>query len=301
MFAPTKTWRRWHRKINVNQRRFAPVSALAASAIPALVMARGHRIDEISEIPLVLEDNAVKELSKTKAAAELLDKLGVSEEVYKVKKSRKIRRGVGKSRNRRHVQKRGPLVVYNEKSKLVHALRNIPGVDLCSVDRLNLLQLAPGGHLGRFIIWTEGAFKKLNDLYGDYDKPAKHKKGYLLPRAKMTNADISRIVNSDEVQSVLRPKHTRRQRFVRKKNPMKNRGFMIKLNPYEKTRLRRLFLQQERRKKEKFVEIQKKRAQKKQAKGDKAKERREKKGYYKTLLENVCIHEVQKAEEKKED
>jgi len=117
----------------------------------------------------------------------------------------------------------------------------------------------------------------------------------------MTNADISRIVNSDEVQSVLRPKHTRRQRFVRKKNPMKNRGFMIKLNPYEKTRLRRLFLQQERRKKEKFVEIQKKRAQKKQAKGEKAKERREKKGYYKTLLENVCIHEVQKAEEKKED
>mmetsp|Transcript_298 Transcript_298/g.347 ORF Transcript_298/g.347 Transcript_298/m.347 type:complete len:143 (-) Transcript_298:7-435(-) len=44
MFAPTKTWRKWHRKINLNQRRYAVCSALAASAIPALVMAPGHRI-----------------------------------------------------------------------------------------------------------------------------------------------------------------------------------------------------------------------------------------------------------------
>lgn len=44
MFAPTKTWRRWHRKVNINQRRFAVCSALAASAVVPLVMARGHRV-----------------------------------------------------------------------------------------------------------------------------------------------------------------------------------------------------------------------------------------------------------------
>jgi len=49
MFAPSKTWRRWHRKININQKRYAVVSALAASAIPALVMARGHRIEQVGE------------------------------------------------------------------------------------------------------------------------------------------------------------------------------------------------------------------------------------------------------------
>ena len=27
------------------------------------------------------------------------------------------------------------------------------GVELCSIDRLNLLQLAPGGTIGRFVIW----------------------------------------------------------------------------------------------------------------------------------------------------
>ena len=47
MFAPTKTWRRWHRKINVNLKRYAVCSAIAATAVPALVMARGHKIDQV--------------------------------------------------------------------------------------------------------------------------------------------------------------------------------------------------------------------------------------------------------------
>uniref|UniRef100_A0A4W5LLI3 Ribosomal protein L4 n=1 Tax=Hucho hucho TaxID=62062 RepID=A0A4W5LLI3_9TELE len=41
MFAPTKTWRRWHRRINTTQKRYAICSALAASALPALVMSKG--------------------------------------------------------------------------------------------------------------------------------------------------------------------------------------------------------------------------------------------------------------------
>jgi large subunit ribosomal protein L4e len=41
MFAPTKTWRRWHRRVNVNQKRYALCSALAATSVPGLVFARG--------------------------------------------------------------------------------------------------------------------------------------------------------------------------------------------------------------------------------------------------------------------
>ena len=47
MFAPTKVWRKWHRKINITQKRHAVASALAASALPSLVMARGHKIDQV--------------------------------------------------------------------------------------------------------------------------------------------------------------------------------------------------------------------------------------------------------------
>merc|ERR1719297_75389 len=41
MFAPTKQWRRWHRKVGVAQKRYAMCSAIAATGVPALVMAKG--------------------------------------------------------------------------------------------------------------------------------------------------------------------------------------------------------------------------------------------------------------------
>merc|ERR1712007_15728 len=67
MFAPTRIWRRWHRHVNQNQRRYATVSALAASAVPALVMARGHKISNVPEIPLVLNDK-IESTTQTKEA-----------------------------------------------------------------------------------------------------------------------------------------------------------------------------------------------------------------------------------------
>jgi large subunit ribosomal protein L4e len=130
MFSPTKTWRRWHRKVNINQRRFALVSALAASAVPALVQARGHRVEKVVELPLVVANDAVKGLQKTSAAVKLLKSLNAFDDVQKVKDSRKVRPGQGKARNRRYVQKRGPLVLYDQKTDLVRAFRNIPGIEL---------------------------------------------------------------------------------------------------------------------------------------------------------------------------
>merc|ERR1712182_167866 len=134
-------------------------SAIAASALPALVMARGHR-----------EDNGI-----------------------------------------------------------TRAFRAIPGVDLCSVDRLNLLKLAPGGTFGRLCVWTEPAMKKLQALFGSYKSGSELKKGYHLMRASMTNADLARIINSEEVQAVVKtaveaPKSKDRQ----KRNPLKNKEAMAK-------------------------------------------------------------------------
>lgn len=236
MFNPNKTWRRWHRKVNVNQRRYAVASALAASAIPALVMARGHRIDTVSEVPLVISDD-VESTMKTQKAVEILSAIGADQDVKRVTDSFNIRRGAGKARNRRYVQRRGPLVIYNEDSGLVKAFRNIPGVDLCCVTRLNLLQLAPGGHLGRFCIWTKGAFERLDSLYGTAAKLSKEKSDYHLPRTTMSQADLTRIINSDEVQSVLRAKRSP-TKIQRKKNALTNLGVMFKLNPHHKAALR---------------------------------------------------------------
>merc|ERR1719240_1432261 len=198
-------------------------------------MARGHKIDDVAELPLVVSDGA-QSISKTKSALELLEGLGCGDELTKVNASEKLRSGKGKMRDRKYTMRRGPLVIYAEDSGLTRALRNLPGVEIANIDRLTLLQLAPGGNFGRFCIYTEDAFKKLNELYGDFDNASELKKGYHLPRAMMTNADVARIINSDEVQSVVTPAKAAPKTFGKKTNPMKNKKAMFKLNPAAKTK-----------------------------------------------------------------
>jgi len=231
MFAPTHTWRKWHKKINTNQKRYAVASALAASALPSLVLARGHRIGNVAEIPCVVADSA-QSIQRTKQAIAALQSLGAYEDVEKARDSRKIRRGKGKMRNRRHTQRRGPLVVFSDDNGIVQSFRNLPGVELCHVERLNLLQLAPGGHMGRFIVWTKSAFEQLNSIWGSTKRQSDQKKGYTLPKNVLTNSDVTRIINSDEIQTQLRPAVTQFKRARRKKNPLKNLGVKVKLNPY---------------------------------------------------------------------
>lgn len=223
--------RRWHRKLNVNQKRYAVASALAASALPALVMARGHRIDETPEIPLVVDDG-IQTLKKTKEAVAALKALGAYVDVQKAIDSKNIRAGKGKMRNRRYTMARGPLVVYNENSGLTRAFRNIPGVDTAHVDKLSLLQLAPGGHLGRFIIWSQSAFNRLVENWGSQKQLSHTKHNYHLPRPLMTNSDVTRILDSQEISSKVRApiKQVRLPKIHG--NPLKNKALKDKLNPY---------------------------------------------------------------------
>jgi hypothetical protein len=54
----------------------------------------------------------------------------------------------------------------------------LKGITLLNVSKLNILKLAPGGHVGRFCIWTESAFRKLDELYGTWRKAASLKSNY---------------------------------------------------------------------------------------------------------------------------
>merc|ERR1719231_1965975 len=149
-------------------------------------MARGHHVNAVPELPLVVDAGIAKE-STTSKLLETLTKFGVSDELVKVKKSKKIRSGKGKYRNSRYVMRKGPLIIYSDSTKDVkQAARNLPGVDTCNVHRLNILQLAPGGHLGRFCIFTKDAFDELNEVFGTYSKTSEEKGGYTLARPVMT-------------------------------------------------------------------------------------------------------------------
>jgi len=129
MFAPTKVYRRWHRRVNVAQKRYAMVSAIAATGVPALVMAKGHRIDQIPEVPLVVSDK-VQSYTKTKEAHIFLKRIKAFQDVDQVIKSKRFRAGKGKMRDRRRIQKRGPLVVYDQDQGLTKAFRKFPALTL---------------------------------------------------------------------------------------------------------------------------------------------------------------------------
>ena len=228
MFNPKLTWRRWHRKVNLTLKRHAVASAIAATAVPSLVLARGHRVNQVPELPLVVDRlNA----GKTKELFTIFKKLGVVDDIEKVVNTRK-------SRNRRYQNRKGPLIVYDNEAALIkQASSNLPGVEVCHVDRLNLLQLAPGGHVGRFVVWTKSAFDRLSKVFGTIDQPSLLKKGYILERPTLTNANVSRIINSDEIQSIVRKRQSNTCLHERKKrNPLKNRGFMSRLNPFDRLR-----------------------------------------------------------------
>jgi len=230
MFGALKTFRRWHRRISKEQRRYATVSAIAASALPALVQARGHNIDDVPELPLVV-DNEAGSFQKTKQAIKLLSAIEATDDCDRVAATTAVRSGKGKWRNRRYVSRRGPLVVFadNEGKK---AFKNIPGVDTCNVNALNLLQLAPGGHVGRFVIWTQAAFEALPKIFGGFEEKSAVKKGYTLPRHTMTVADVSRILTSAEVQDKCRAKRKNEFKVYRKTNALKNKRAKLRLNPY---------------------------------------------------------------------
>jgi len=219
-----KTWRRWHRRVNIKQKRHAVAAAIAASSVVPSVMARGHRVAGVNELPLVFSD-AVENIERTKDAVAWLKRIGAFPDIQKVVDGRTLRSGTGKMRNNRYTARRGPLVITGtENVKLNQALRNIPGVSVVNVHRLNLLELAPGGQLGRFIIWTQSAFAALNNIFGTHRYSGVEKNGYQLQRPMLTNPDIARVINSNEIQTKINAaKYSHVEHDVQKKNPLRNK------------------------------------------------------------------------------
>jgi len=146
--------------------RLALLSAIAATASKATVKSRGHKIANVPQIPLVVTDE-IAELKKTRDVEETFTCLGLSDDVCRVRDSRRIRAGKGKRRGRKMKQAIGPLIVIAEDKGLTEAATNVPGVDVALVSSLNAELLAPGTHAGRLTVWTFGAIEHLNRIHGE--------------------------------------------------------------------------------------------------------------------------------------
>lgn len=157
---PPKVEKVLYERINRKERRLAIRSAIAATKEKRLVSSRGHVVDGIAELPIIVSD----ELEKIKKAVQVkaaLQRLGAWRDVERVIKSRRIRAGKGKMRGRRYRQAVGPLIVVARDQGIKLGASNIPGVEITTVDNLSAERLAPGGVPGRLVIWAKSAIQKL--------------------------------------------------------------------------------------------------------------------------------------------
>ncbi len=149
-------------KVNKKERRMAVRSAIAATIDAELVKSRGHRFE--AELPLVASDE-LENVEKTKDVVSFLQNAGVYEDVLRAKDGRNIRAGKGKIRGRRFKNRKSLLIVATCDSVLMKSARNLPGVDVISVDALNTEHLAPGTQAGRLTLWTESAISSLGGMF----------------------------------------------------------------------------------------------------------------------------------------
>jgi large subunit ribosomal protein L4e len=162
---PPRAEARIVKEIPKKEKRLALLSAIAATASKETVAARGHEVEGIPEIPLIVEDS-LQSLTKAKEVEAALTQLGLLTDIYRVRESRNIRAGKGKHRGRKMKQAIGPLIVVAQDQGLSKAANNIPGIDVIIAKNLNAEVLAPGTHPGRLTLWTNGAIAQLNELYG---------------------------------------------------------------------------------------------------------------------------------------
>lgn len=124
-------------KINTKERRKAIRSAISASKI------------------IIIEDKFEK-IKKAKEVINVLQKNGI---IHEAKKH--LKKGIARLRGRSVSYSKGPLIIVSGKCDALNASKNLPGIDVTYVNKLNVKLLAPGSKKGRTTIWSESSINKL--------------------------------------------------------------------------------------------------------------------------------------------
>jgi large subunit ribosomal protein L4e len=158
---PPRAEKKIHKNINRKERKKALLSAISASGKKDWVEARGHIVEDIPSFPLVI-DNEFQGIKNTSDVLEVFENLGLLKDISRAKFGKKIRAGKGKRRGRKYKRRKSVLIVIKDNLGIYKAARNLPGVDIVDISRLNCKNLAPGSKAGRLTLWVESAFDELN-------------------------------------------------------------------------------------------------------------------------------------------
>ncbi len=156
---PPKPEKKTAEKINKKEKKKALLSALAATASKERVLAR-HVLEKETTLPVVVVDS-FGDLSKTREVVKALKAIGIAADLENAKKKTKKKSSKGKRRGRTKKKKKSILIVTAKKAGVYRAARNLTGVSITPVSRLNADVLAPGGVPGRLTVFTESAIAEL--------------------------------------------------------------------------------------------------------------------------------------------
>jgi large subunit ribosomal protein L4e len=155
-FAP-RAGKVWAQKINDQERRKAIRSAIAATMVKEFVASRGHKVPQ--SFPFIIDDS-FEALKTSQAVEDALMRLQLGDELARASVTH-TRGGRAARRGRGTVRAIGPLLVVSKDAPVAKAARNVPGVDVVVVDRLNARLLAPGREPARLTLFTAAAVQKM--------------------------------------------------------------------------------------------------------------------------------------------
>ena len=161
----------WSQKINSKENSLARNSAIAATADPEIVAARGHRFDQNLRFPIIIdgyiesrdEGDEKYEIESmplqysTRKFVAMMEGLGLGSDLDRARDGRNIRAGKGTMRGRKYRSPKSILLVVAQTDGLAKAARNVPGVDVVAAKDISAEDLAPGGDAGRLTVWTKAA------------------------------------------------------------------------------------------------------------------------------------------------
>tara|TARA_Y100000590_G_scaffold370549_1_gene432457 strand:+ start:6438 stop:7250 length:813 start_codon:yes stop_codon:yes gene_type:complete len=150
------------KKLNKKENKLALCSAIAATASKELIEKRGHKVEGIKDFPLVVTDD-IENISKTPELIKILNDLKILQDVNRLE-NRKRRTGKVALRGRVTKKGKSALFVVSKSEKLSKAIGGIPGIDVCSAKDLSVLNLAPGGNLIRFTIFSKSAINEIAEI-----------------------------------------------------------------------------------------------------------------------------------------
>lgn len=151
------------KRLNKKEKRLAFCSAVSATASKEVVSGRGHIVDKIKNLPLVVTDD-IESVGKTKDLYNALKSLNLEEDLVRVKNVWKRRSGKPRMRGRVTRTGRSALIVVVEDRGVGKAASSILGLDTVSVKNLSILDLAPGSHPVRLVLWSKGAIEHMRKL-----------------------------------------------------------------------------------------------------------------------------------------